>query len=258
MRAPPSVIHLVERRPIAYLASAYLTALPRVLYRSTFSWLTNWKAALHFSQETLEYSDLWRDDPVLGTAEVTDLFPGTHEVQLKGPFHITSTLETRRLLELAALAHVVATLDCKYIFEFGTFIGRMTRLLAMNAPDAEVLTLDLPQDQVTHKVGEDYVGTSEASRIRQLTGDSRVFDYSPYAGKCDFVWVDACHDYDFVLSDTTNAIEVCKPGGWIGWHDYHHTAWWSGVNEPIRAVRDRFEPIRHLRGTTIVVGRLKP
>jgi len=28
-----------------------------------------------------------------------------------------------------------------------------------------------------------------------MNGDSRIFDFSPWYGKCDFVWVDANHDY---------------------------------------------------------------
>ena len=65
--------------------------------------------------------------------------------------------------------------------------------------------------------------------------------------------MDACHDYEYVVSDTQNALKLCRPGGWIAWHDYRHTAWWSGVTRYVREVHKSYPKIVHLRGTTIAV-----
>lgn len=59
-------------------------------------------------------------------------------------------------------------------------------------------SLDLPPTLAKHTVGEEFRGCPEESKITKLVGDSRTFDYSPWNDTCDFVWVDACHDYAFV------------------------------------------------------------
>ena len=54
----------------------------------------------------------------------------------------------------------------------------------------------------------------------ELFGDSMNFDFSPYHGKMDFVFVDANHSYAYVKSDTENAFQMISPRGAILWHDY--------------------------------------
>jgi hypothetical protein len=65
--------------------------------------------------------------------------------------------------------------------------------------------------------------------------------------------VDANHDYEYVFSDTQNALKLVRPGGWIGWHDYHHSAYWSGVTRCIRELENKYTTLVHLRGTTIAL-----
>ena len=238
-------------------STAYLTALPRVLYRTTASSLLDPKGSLQFCHEVLNARDVNSDDPVLGSVVANELIPGGGDIVIQGPFYTSSTGGTGILMELASLAYTVKVLSPKSIFEIGTFLGRTTRLFSMNAPDAHVYTLDLPQGKVPHdkKLGRDFLDTPQAARITQLTGDSTKFDYSPYYQSADFVWVDANHEYDFMVNDTAAAFKICKPGGWIGWHDYRHTAWWSGVTRHIREIKDRFKVIKHIRGTTVVLAR---
>jgi hypothetical protein len=119
--------------------------------------------------------------------------------------------------------------------------------------DCHIVTLDLPPQSVTYDIGADYRNTIEASRIQQVYGNRRAFDFTPYFSKCDFVWVDACHDYEFVMNDTRNALYLCRSGGWIGWHDYRHSAWWSGLTRCVRHLHREFPNLRHLRGTTIAL-----
>ena len=98
-------------------------------------------------------------------------------------------------------------------------------------------------------VGQRFAGRPEAQRIRQLLGDSTTFDFSPYHGAIDFAFIDACHDYAFVKSDTANALRMV-PRGVIVWHDYYPG--WPGV---VRAV-DELLPkhrIMHIAGTSLAV-----
>jgi hypothetical protein len=135
-------------------------------------------------------------------------------------------------VDLLALATLVRTRRPATAFEFGTFRGQMTMNIVMNAPDgARVFTLDIPQgdrgglegwdksidDSV---IGQLYRGTPYAARITQLLSDSRSFDPSPYRGKMDFVFVDACHDYEFVRNDSEKGFEMLSHDGVIAWHDY--------------------------------------
>lgn len=56
--------------------------------------------------------------------------------------------------------------------------------------------------------------TIEANRIHQVYGDSLVFDFSPWFNKCDIVWVDACYDYEYFVSNTKNVLKLC-PCKWM-------------------------------------------
>ncbi len=237
-----------------HLFQTYVTALPRIMFRSTFSLLLDPKGAQKFLHQVLSAQDLEADDPFLGSAWITDLLPGDAEPKFAGPYHLHRSSDTRILLELVALAYLMQILQSRVIFEIGTFLGRTTRLLALNSPpDCRIFTLDLPRERVAHDVGTDFRDTPEAEKITQLYGDSRSFDYSPYHGQCDFVWVDACHDYQFVAEDTKAALRLRTGGGWIAWHDYRHTAWWSGVTRAVRELAQNHSGIRHIRGTTIAV-----
>jgi hypothetical protein len=239
-----------------HFAASYLLVAPRILYRMTLSVLVDPKGAQKFIHDTMDAMDYASEDSVLGSVELSSIFPRGDELTMKAPFHTDTESATRSLLELGCLAHVVRSIPAKTVFEIGTYLGRTARLLAINAgEDAKIFTLDLPQELVRHRVGRDCAETAEAVRIVQLTGDSRFFDYAPWKGRCDFVWVDGNHDYEFVASDTAKALDLCRPGGWIGWHDYWHSCWWYGVTRCVREQRGHFPFIRHIRGTTIVLAR---
>lgn len=239
-----------------HLLYTYLTALPRIVWRLTGSILLNPKAAQRFLHHALEGDDLQEDDPVLGSADLVELIPslGLVDIAIVGPYYSHRSSDTRLLLELAYLAYLARHLNPALIFEIGTFVGRTTRLLALNSPDScRIVTLDLPQASVAHTVGEAFAGATEAGKIVQLYGDSVTFDFSPWYSKCDFVWVDACHDYEHVAADTKAALRLVRPGGWIAWHDYRHTAWWSGVTRYLRELKRDHPKLRHLRHSTIAV-----
>jgi predicted O-methyltransferase YrrM len=92
-----------------------------------------------------------------------------------------------------------------------------------------------------HGVGSRFQGLAEAERITQLLGDSRSFDFSPWAGTIDLVLVDAGHEWDAVAADTRTAQALLAPGGVIVWDDYMTT--WPDV---IRAVDACALPTFHL------------
>jgi len=107
--------------------------MPRVLYRSSLSLLVDPRGAQRFLNQVLDPVDLESDDPVLGSVDVLDLLPGPRrDVHIVGPYYSRCSSDTRLLMELASLARLVHAIKPRLIFEFGTFVGRTTRLLAMN------------------------------------------------------------------------------------------------------------------------------
>jgi predicted O-methyltransferase YrrM len=154
--------------------------------------------------------------------------------------------------ELAYMALIARALDPKRIFEIGTFRGRTALNFALNtSDDCRICTLDLPPDdraeatRATGKAdtaiiqgsvtGADYKGKDVAHKIEQLFGDSSTFDFGPYRGRMDLVFVDGAHHYEAVYSDTKNALAMCRPGGLILWHDFAN---YGDYNDVTRAVLD--------------------
>ncbi len=154
--------------------------------------------------------------------------------------------------ELAYLALITRYLEPKKVFEIGTFRGRTALNFALNSPaDCIVFTMDLPLDDresLSNRVnaadaaiikasetGLYYRGRPEAGKIKQLYGDSLVFDFKPYAASVDLVFVDGAHDYRCASSDTRNAFEMVVEGGFIVWHDFSN---YGDYNDVTRAVLD--------------------
>lgn len=181
-----------------------------------------------------------------------------------------ANLEDRHLwnlgaLEQALMTQIVRSEKLQTIFEIGTFDGSTTRLFAAAVAPQEghVYTLDLPPEDyhLTYppegydggtRVGERFSGTEEASRITQLLGDSLTFDFSPWEGKIDLVFVDGAHDYPHGLADSRNALRLVRPGGWIFWDDFGPR--WHGL---VRGIAEATEgrQVSWVEGTSFALLR---
>jgi predicted O-methyltransferase YrrM len=205
---------------------------------------------------------LWIELKRFGAPHVVDVelsrIDGIERVQVDGRVLRHSPLV------LGALA---VLLECETIFEFGTYRGDTTHLLAHNLPKSRVFTLDLPGPDAIPSAqleltdhdeyfrdwdrGVRFRGTPEADRITQLVGDSATFDFSPYRGTIDLVYVDASHSYSYVRSDTEAALTMLSASGTIVWDDYtHYPGIYAYLNE-LASVLDR--PILHVLGTRLAV-----
>jgi predicted O-methyltransferase YrrM len=136
-------------------------------------------------------------------------------------------------ISLATLAAYFKSIQ--NILEIGTFNGETARILAMNSPNAKIFTIDLPIDcdqgimntmtesNVTtimkRSIGTAYKNTPEEARIIQLFGDSRNFNFKENCPIFDMIFIDGCHDYEYVKSDTLQALDITRHGGLIIWHD---------------------------------------
>lgn len=169
------------------------------------------------------------------------------------------------------LAAVCRALGCRAVFEIGTAAGRTTWSIAKTNPDAEIWTLDLPgRNESAHaqlellasdrpfilgdeRRGHAFRGTPEEGRITQLIGDSATFDFTPYEGKVDLVFVDGSHSYEYVRNDTLAALRMITDEGTIVWDDYpHFPGIWQYLNE---LAGELDGPIYHLHDTRLAYYR---
>jgi len=163
-------------------------------------------------------------------------------VNLGGPYDKDTQLpDNRWILYLSMITRALAP---KIIFEIGTFQGRATLAFALNSPsDCQIFTLDLPQirdnqdlkaymksdiktvkflREDPNRLGAIFRGHPLEYKITQLFGDSKTFDFSPWYGKVNLILIDGAHMYDFVISDTENALRMLSPYGTIIWDDFCH------------------------------------
>jgi predicted O-methyltransferase YrrM len=197
------------------------------------------------------------------------IFPGIEQVDAQVykvyDRDITTSVDPAEIL---ALCSIVKHRNAKSIVEVGTFNGNTALNLAANsAEDASIATIDLPPDwngKYEIKVPEIYVNVTErssvgshyksypefAKKITQVFGDSAGLDWSKLKTPFDLVFIDGNHHYNYVLSDTENALKHLAKNGVIVWHDY-------GMIEDVSKVVDQYEDRMHLyviRGTRMAVG----
>ncbi len=172
-------------------------------------------------------------------------------------------------LELIAVIQLTKTYNPHRLFELGTFDGRTTLNMAANsAADAEIFTLDLPKSQsqsarlrlevsdrkyIDKEIsGAKYRGTRFENKIHQVFGDSATYDFSPFFGTVDLVFVDAAHSYEYVSSDSKIAMKLLREsGGVILWHDYGN---WNGVTRAVNKLfttAPEFAELKQVAGTTL-------
>ena len=152
-------------------------------------------------------------------------------------------------LESALVAALLKITSAENIFEFGTFHGSTTVMLAANSgPRARITSLDLPQQQIAadNPAGLNLADADQndqflrlmyrdrgpfcvsqarpelQQKIRLIAADSRAFCpvTAGLAGSQDLVLVDGGHDFETEMNDSLKAFQLAKPDSVIIWHDY--------------------------------------
>jgi predicted O-methyltransferase YrrM len=138
------------------------------------------------------------------------------------------------LTEISSLCHLVAARKPHKVLEIGSFRGLTTLNIALNAPAAEIHTLDLPLDfdpDLTRFEHHDaniissrgfyhYDRRDEVSNICQHYGDTASFDYEQIGPEVDLCLIDAAHSYEYVRNDTTKVLPLMADDSLLLWHDY--------------------------------------
>jgi predicted O-methyltransferase YrrM len=169
--------------------------------------------------------------------------------------------------EVMTLCAIEKFLGARKVLEIGTYDGNTTLNLAANLPEGGcVTTIDLPTDwdgrfvydvpgsarNVTDRksVGSQYRQTPYESSIRQVLGDSAGLDWQSLDPPFDLIFIDGCHHYDYVKTDTRNGFQALRPGGVVVWHDY------GDIKDVSRAVDEaaRSATAFAIRGTRLAIG----
>ena len=152
------------------------------------------------------------------------------------------------LLESSILVCLAKLLNAKNLFEFGTFMGASTVLLAQNtASDARITTLDIPPEESTSQPGGEVLKNGDANdaflrtsfsrngarciqhsndtiqnKIEQMLVNSLDLDTHKYNlnRRFDFIFIDGGHHFNVIKRDTENAYKMAKEDAIVIWHDF--------------------------------------
>ena len=121
------------------------------------------------------------------------------------------------LSEISALCCLLAVTQPKKILEIGSFRGLTTLNLALNAPQAEVHSID-----ITNTWGNYYYAERpEVTNIHQHYGDTNIFDFKREIGDgVDFCLIDGGHEYEQVRNDTMKVLPLLTDDCTLLWDDY--------------------------------------
>jgi predicted O-methyltransferase YrrM len=227
---------------------------------------------------TTQYAPTWRDHlfnlrmaassvryvPRLPVEMLETIFPGIEEETVT----LKHSLRGRSLPhgEAYVLSLITAHVRPRRIFEIGTATGQGTLLMARQAPEAAIDTLDLGVESPSlgvqageppladlEAIGAAYRETEHAARITQHFGDSARFDFGPFAGSIDLVFVDGSHTYEYVRADSRSALSMVAPRGVIVWDDCNYVC--PGVARALLELRAEGHPIHRIFGTRLAVLR---
>lgn len=210
---------------------------------------------LSFLEASKTYHHIYLRAPRLPVSEPGDWMDDSEPMQLarciRGEWQIS-------LVELAVIVGIARARRAQHVFEIGTFDGRTTLNLRLNLPGAAIHTIDLPAGKDGSPGGRTpgalIAADVAAGRIKQLFGDSMRFNFEPWFGTQDLVFVDAGHSYRNALADSRTALRLIEGRkGVIIWHDYASK---PGVTEAVEEIRDDLGPsarMSWIKGTSLAV-----
>lgn len=164
--------------------------------------------------------------PSVRYSDLMQLFP---EHDPDKPISITSDLMngSSPINDYYFLCRIAQALGAKKYFEIGTWVGLSAYNISENTgKDVEIYSLDIPYDHPDIKyfnIPTEIFGhfSKNIANVSHLKSDSKSFDFGPYEKQIDLVFVDGNHSFDYVKSDSKNALSLIKSDrSVIAWHDY--------------------------------------
>jgi predicted O-methyltransferase YrrM len=157
--------------------------------------------------------------------------PSVDDHDVNGEFNVEDVNE-RSIRDAETLGAVVRNVNPAICLEIGTAAGHSTALMALNAPQAHIYTVNIPPEEILNgeggklttvalereKIGSYYRQRNLANITQILANTAR---WEPNIGTIDVAFVDGCHDAEFVYNDTRKILTHAKPGSFILWHDFN-------------------------------------
>jgi hypothetical protein len=206
-------------------------------------------------------TSLWIELKRHGSARIRNIelsrIRGIDRVQVEGPVWRHSPLVVAALSTL---------LECETVFELGPDSGGTAWIVAHNLPRATIFQLDVelpPKDRdepgAANRVYQLSRGerahrsemTPEASRITHLFGDSATFDFLPYSGAADLVYIEGSRRQAQLRSDTAAAFGLLSELGTIVWDGYSGDPGVYAYLNDLAPTLDR--PVFHVLGTRLAL-----
>jgi hypothetical protein len=203
--------------------------------------------------------DLLDQIPRIALSEIVD----RPMVRIEGTYsYVDGSLP---LCDLLALLSILVDRSPQTVMEIGTFNGYTTRLMALNLPNAEIHTIDLPENFSdsgagmpkddwhlisARRVGSEYRADPSITSIKQHFGDTAEYVF-PTA---EIFFIDGSHTYAYVRNDTEKALMSSATKTLI-WHDCDRDH--PGVTRWLLEMSQTGHPVRHIEGTSLAILELR-
>jgi hypothetical protein len=151
------------------------------------------------------------------------------------------------LADLVFLLQLIRKLKPKSILEVGTYRAKTTFAFAQNASDAKIVSYDIARIESPYR---DFLESNSLHELRidNFSKNTQVHSEPAF----DFIFIDAGHRFDEVLSDSRICFQIVSEKGCIVWHDYRTNEFLNpGLEVPEALdVLQRERPIYAVPGTT--------
>ncbi|UCC53578.1 MAG: class I SAM-dependent methyltransferase [Anaerolineaceae bacterium] len=159
----------------------------------------------------------WQKDPIIDDPYLLE-------------FQYVEDVNQRRLRDLESVTTVVRNINPTICVDIGTGSGSMAAMMAVNAPQAQIHTINIPPEEfsegghlTTMKLERNQIGAYYRRRgiknISQIYANTATWE--PNIGEINVAFIDGSHDTSFVINDTLKVLTHMKPGAFILWHDFN-------------------------------------
>jgi predicted O-methyltransferase YrrM len=139
-------------------------------------------------------------------------------------------INNRRRIDAEIISLVCRNANPKNCLEIGTSLGIGTARMALNAPQAQIYTVNIPPEEYasggtlkTHNLERDEIGSfyreKNLKNIRQIFANTAAWE--PVLPPIDVAFIDGSHDTEFVYNDTCKVLKTMSNAAFLMWHDFN-------------------------------------
>lgn len=140
-------------------------------------------------------------------------------------------LNNRKLIDAQVLSLIAANARPGKMLDIGTYHGRSATRMAINSPRSTIYTVNIHPNEI-NKGGKLVTGAPSLEEIgsffrergikniKQIYANTKNWQVPNSINNLSLVYIDGCHDKEFVYNDTKLIIERVRKDGFILWHDF--------------------------------------